>query len=491
MQQPNILLLCADMIGAKHFGCYGNPALITPNVDRLASGGVRFDQAYCAAPPCIPARVCMMTGQYAHTNGKMAHMKMRLDREPTVIPEILSRNGYRTGLVGKTHWWPPADKLGCQDAYITIDNHLSPELGERDAYLGFLKDRGLFEYHADSWEQDKDRLQPDALPPECLKVNWTGDTACRLLESYAKRRSQTGQPFLLFCSFVEPHGSGSVQSELLQRFRDVPLPPIVGREGEHEAKPETQRLAVERWNRGLSEADRDRTRRGVYASLSLVDANIGKILERLTAFGLRDNTYVIFLTDHGDLLFDHGCIEKTFLYDGAVRIPFIVAGPGIPRGESRSHLVSQIDLLPTVLELCGLAEDPRWNIEGRSVRPVIRNPSVCWRSALFCEVEQTVHLNSGAEDEHLVSSSQAKMLRTGPWKYIYTLVGGHIVEEELYHLEHDPDELFNLAATAEHEHRLADFRAEILRWMVATEINRLHPDPISHYAEPSIARRHF
>lgn len=135
MTRPNILLICADMIGAKHFGCYGNGAGITPHIDRLAERGTRFEQAYCACSPCIPARVSMMTGQYAHTHGKPAHIKMALRPAPPLLPEILSRHGYRTGLVGKTHWWPPADTLGCDETYLTIDTHLTPELGDVEVYL--------------------------------------------------------------------------------------------------------------------------------------------------------------------------------------------------------------------------------------------------------------------------------------------------------------------------------------------------------------------
>ena len=144
------------------------------------------------------------------------------------------------------------------------------------------------------------------------------------------------QPFLLACSTVEPHGSGSVQEEFLEQFRDIPLRPIIGREGELEGKPETQRRAVARWGERFADTDKDRVRRGIYASLNLVDHNIGKILDTLDRSGQKENTVVIFLTDHGDLMFDHGCIEKSYLYESAVRIPFVLSGPGIPPGAAHS-----------------------------------------------------------------------------------------------------------------------------------------------------------
>lgn len=498
MRRPNVLLVCCDMIAAKHFGCYGDPAEVTPNVDALAERGVRFDEAHCNCPPCIPARVSMMCGQYAHTHGKTAHILMELQPRPALIPEILSSQGYRTGLVGKTHWWPPTDTLGCDIAHITIDNHRAAyELGDNDAYFQFLRDRGLFDYNESTWEQDKHLLDADNLPFDCLKVNWTGDTTCSLLDTLSGGKV----PFFLYCSFVEPHwsgphGAGSVQTDYLEKFRDIPLRPIISRDGEHDNKPDVQKNTVARLKTIFADRDLDRERRSVYASLSLVDQNIGKIVNKLDQLGVKDNTVVIFLSDHGDLMFDHGCIEKTFLYDSAVRIPLIMAGPGIPQGEERRHLVGQIDLLPTILDLCGIKEDGLL-IDGQSMLPILAAPASEWRKTLFSETEQSVHVLGppGLEEcvplVNPVSSSIAKMLRTGSWKYIYTLVDGHVVAEELYNLDDDPDELYNVAYDSVQTERIIEFRSEMLRWLIATEVNRLHPVPENKYPVPRVDKRYL
>ena len=464
------------MIGARNFGCYGDPEKVTPNVERLAGTGTRFERAYCASPPCIPARVSVMTGKYAHTHGKMAHLKMELSPRPRLLPETLADHGYRTGLVGKTHWWPPADSLGCEKALITIDNHLTPELGNDDAYIRFLRQRNVFDYAVETWETDRHHLDPDNLPDDCLKVNWTGDTACALLEEF----SHDGEPFFLFCSFVEPHGSGGVKREHLAVLRERPLPPIIGEGLAETDKPETQGMAVARWAARSAE-EKERYRRGVYASLSLVDANVGKLMDALDRLGLGENTIVFFLSDHGDLMYDHGCVEKTFLYESAIRIPLVIAGPGIPEAASLDQLVSQIDLLPTVPDLCGIDEIPP-NIEGSSVRPILTDACATWRDTIYCEVEQTVHLKG------LVTSSTAKMLRNDRWKYIYTLVDGGKAEEELYDLQDDPDELCNLAQKHNQQDRIQEYRAALLRWLVATEVNRLHPVPQNHYPVPTVDR---
>ena len=432
MNRPNILLLCADMAGAANFGCYGDKTGLTPSIDRLAAAGITFDRAYCPNPPCIPTRVSMMSGLYGHTHGKVAHIKMDLEPKPALIPEYLSRNGYRTGLVGKTHWWPSTSTLGCDDAFITIDNHLTPELGKNDAYITYLESEGILSYNESTWGQDQKKLQPDSLPFEKLKVNWTGRQACELLELYAK----DAVPFFLFCSFVEPHGAGKAPKDYLEEIKDLEFPPVIGRDGEHDNKPWIQREAVKRWAKSREEIDG--YRQGVYGGIGLVDQNIGKILDTVDALNIAENTVILFLTDHGDLMYDHGCIEKTFLYEQAIRIPFLLSGPGLPAGERRNNLVSQIDLLPTVLDLCS-NDSNSLQIDGRSLMPIVENPDAEWRDTLYAEVDQTFHL------KQLVSSAQAKMARSGPWKYIYTLVDGHVVEEELYNLDVDPHELYNLA----------------------------------------------
>ena len=395
-RQQSILLLCADMASAMHFSCYGGPAGLTPAIDSLAANGIRFTNAYCACPPCIPARVSMMCGQYGHTHGKSAHLKMPLTPQPALLPGILAANGYRTGIVGKTHWWPPDSSLGCRDTFLTIDNAL--------------------------------RNAPEELRSRLEAIRPASD----------HRR--------------------------LRRPRHKPAP---------------QRRAVrELWNRTAHE--KEQYRRDVCNDIAMVDRNIGRILRTVNDLGLGDDLLVLFTTDHGDLMFDHGCIEKTILYERSMRVPFVVSGPGVPSGESRPQLASHVDLLPTVLDCVGIPERRQWNIEGRSLLPVVRDAEEKGREYLYCESDQTLHLR------HLVQSCQSKVVRHRDLKYIYTLVDGRQEYEELYDLAADPEELENLVPYGrlgvEQEH----LRRELLRWLTATELSRLHPVPENHYQVPRI-----
>lgn len=483
-EKPNILFLCADMISAKNFGCYGDKCAVTPNIDSLAENGTVFENAYCACTPCIPARVSMMCGQYARTHGKLVHARMELSPKPDLIPEILSKAGYKTGLVGKTHWWPADFDLGCDEAYITIDNGLTPELEEKDAYIQYLKSKNLFDYNPEGDWSPVDvimRLNPDNLPFEDLKVNWTGSKTIELLEKYAS----DDEPFFLFSSFVEPHTHGCVQKSHMENFKDIDVPPVITRENEFENKPQIQRDYADEV--ALKKRDPLDYRRGVYASTNLVDMNIGKIIEKLNDLRIADNTIIIFTTDHGDLMYDHGMCEKTFLYEGAIKVPMIIKDPRNKSVKRCRKLVSHVDLLPTILSACGIDSWEDMPIEGWNIMDLLSSPDAEWRDAVYCEVGQT-HCRK-------YDSSMIKMIRKGSWKYVYTLVDGYIQDDELYNLDTDPDELYNLKV--ENPEKTRELKDELMRWMVATEANRAHPVAdnarwnIAPYKVPKIAKKHF
>lgn len=461
------------MAAAKHFGCYGGPEGLTPHIDSLAAQGMRFDQAYCAGPPCIPARASMMTGLWPHTHGKSAHIRMPLDPHIVTLPQALGSQGYRTGVVGKTHWWPAADNHGFEEALLTIDRHLTPELGKDDAYIQFLEERGLFHYDPATWKEDLPKLLSSALPEEARKVHWTGAAACGMLERFA----QDNRPFFLFCSFVEPHGGGGITDEDFQAVQDRPFPPRIPPGGK--GKPWFLEQAAAAWEAKRGEGAEDYRRR-VAASLNLVDANVGRVLQRMADLGLAENTVVVFLTDHGDFCHDHGFIEKTIPYEPAVQIPFIMAGPGIVPGETSSKLASQIDLMATLMDYAGAEADAPMG-QGRSLRPLAERQAVPWREAVFCECDATVHLRNAGLN---LQSAQAKMVRQGNWKYIYWLIEGDETAEELYDLAADPDEKENLAAGPAHRARCDELRGRLLDWLIATEADRLKPAPANHYPVP-------
>ena len=474
-RRPNILLISADQIGARHLGCYGNTVQATPHLDALAARGVRFNRAYCASPVCICTRASLYSGQYPHTHGKVAHIRMPLQPRPPLLPEMLSDHGYRTGLVGKTHFWPPADLIGCQEAHLTIDAHLAYELVPHDAYVRFLQEQGVLE------EIGLTTFTPEtcfakaplvrSLPERLHRATWTGDVTCRLLRQFSREPA----PFFLYCSFVEPHGVEPCPPEYEHKFAGKIPPPAVFPE-ELDGKPPLQRMMRNAGNRALERTygdDHELLRRRFYGLVNLVDHNVGKVLSELDGLGLRDDTVVLFLTDHGELLGDYGMYQKCLFYDACARVPLVAAGPGVVAGRICEALVSHVDLMPLILEMAGVARDGLL-LDGRSFVRQLVEPTCTGQAAVFSELFQNQFI-----PEHTLCNT--KMIRTGRWKYVYYSDGPH---DELYDMAADPQETTNLAARPECAGAVRELRDQLLKWLADSEANRLHPTPDSHYMTP-------
>ena len=476
MQRPNILLITADQISAKQLGCYGDVTGATPNLDSLAARGLRFENAYTPSPICIPARASMVTGQYPHTHGKLAHVRMPMEPRPPMLAEILSANGYQTGLVGKTHFHPPDDPLGFQKAQFTIDTVLGYELGLKDGYLQFLQQQGVLDemgitdFSKETFRAYRTRIA--SLPEKIHRASWVGEQSCQQLRAFAKG----AQPFFMHCSFVEPHGPEDCPPKFAEKFKGKTPTPVT-RENELDDKPAVQRTFAENYwkmmQRGYPNIDPEQMRCRFYGLVNLVDKNIGKVMRALDECNLTDSTVVMFLTDHGESLGDHGMWGKAFFYDSCANVPWICAGPNMPSGRSSGALVSLVDLLPTILGLAGISSDAL-QLDGASLWPQLKDPAALGRSAVFSELCQGQCLPPG-------TLCNCKMVRSEQWKYVYYSDGP---EEELYDLANDRDELYNLASDQTQQHQIRHMRDLLLKWLVETEVNRLHPTADSHYPMP-------
>jgi arylsulfatase A-like enzyme len=473
--RPNIVLITADQISAHHLGCYGDPAQATPNLDGLGRKGVRCNQTYCAAPVCIPARASMYSGLYPHTHGKVTHLRMAMQPRPPLLPEVLARHGYRTAIVGKSHFYPPDDPIGCQIAHLTIDALLAYELVPNDAYVRSLEQRGVLdEIGLTEFTPEQCRataLQIRSLPEPLHRATWTGDTGCTVLRQLAER----DEPFFLYCSFVEPHGPEPCPPEYASKFAGKIREPIT-RLDELAEKPPIQRMFRDHYAKMLERnygIDYESMRQRFYGLINLVDHNVGKLLQTLDELGRRGDTVVIFVTDHGESLGDHGMWGKCMFYDSCARVPLLVAGPGVECDQVCDALVSHVDLMPTILEMCGIACEDLL-LDGCSILDLLRDPRRPGQDAVFSELYQNQCLPDGL-------LCNCKMVRSGRWKYVYYT---HESSEELYDLAKDPHELYNLAIGADYRSTLDRFRARLLQWLSETEANRLHPTADSHYPLP-------
>lgn len=340
--RPNVLLITTDTQRCDTLRCMGNPHAISPHIDRLAADGVMFSDAYTAAPVCLPARCSLLTGVHTHVHGAIENGITPREYLP-VFPNLLREAGYKTILVGKSH----VETL--QPAYDRICGIVGEKGNqEPDPYTAFLATLG----HRQDGNHD---ALPDGPHMESFLVDQT-------IEAIRATRAETDAPFFAHCSLLSPHGPVDPPAPWDTLYDDVPLPEINVQPGETDEHPHLLRdvfrlreHSAEFYDNGVPDrAGIDAFRRAYYGLAAFCDAQIGRLLAWLDASGLRQSTLVIFTSDHGTQMFDHGFDNKHCYFDASWRIPFILRLPGtLPAGETRT-MASWIDIAPTILAAAGL-----------------------------------------------------------------------------------------------------------------------------------------
>lgn len=472
--RPNVLLITTDQQRTDSLSCYGSTFTATPHLDRLAAEGVRFDRAYCANPVCTPARASIFTGRYLSRHGAW-NVGMSVPDDEVMLSHRLREVGYRTHYVGKMHFqafggsaaqsrescgqWEQLYPAFCGPYYgfETIEialGHVTYGLAghygawvrsqvSAEEFSAYHKARTdaehLFGGEAYDWD----------LPVRLHNSVWTADRAIDFLEREGGR-----QPFLLAVGFQDPHHPHAVPRDFPDRVapEEVPLPDFTP--GELDDKPPFFRLAHEgRWPesgligdfaiagqwmgpelqyadfRQVTETEARRGRAHYYTMVRLIDREMGRVLRALDRLGLGENTLVIFTTDHGELLGDHGLWMKGPLpYEQLVRIPMILRWPaGFAGGRSTDALFSQVDLVPTVLAAVGLPLPEA--LEGRAALPFLRGETESVREEALIEC---VDDPEGIRSKTLVTA-----------RHKLTWYAGQDYGE-LYDLETDPREKVNL-----------------------------------------------
>jgi arylsulfatase A-like enzyme len=428
--RPNIVWICADDFTPDVCGAYGNRVVRTPNLDRLASEGMRFDRAFCTCPLSTPSRQSFWTGRYPRSIGVTLSRTPLPDDEVT-LPDILRRSGYEVAAFGKTHYyWPRRHEFDiCVDwaeyvAWLSSKGGLSFPVSS--AVLGTWRP---FHDPARVW------LNSDCLPYAETDADMLGTfLASRAAQHLEGKRTR---PFFFYVSFYETHSPFWFPVEY--RGRHDPRSfrvPSVGPEDKSRLPPVF---------RELTEADKQGIMAAYATSAEFLDKNVGLVLGALDRSGHAEDTLVIFTSDHGYLLGQHGRFEKHCCYEPAVRAALLMRFPEwIRPGQATSALVELIDLVPTILELCG--ESAPGNLHGRSLTSLLRDQTSVHREHVIAEY----------------ADNEEAMIRTERWKLIYCAGSrrrrdGYALEEpagepsvQLYDLDNDPDETINLAGQAKH-----------------------------------------
>jgi arylsulfatase len=417
--RPNIVLIITDHFRGDCLSRLGHPVAETPHLDGMSANGAAFTRAYSPCPSCCPARRTLMTGQTPATQGMVGYQdNVPWDYDVTMAGE-LTRAGYQSINIGKTHFSPRRLHLGFEQL-ITPDDHAT----WLDRQPGVLGEKFAHGVDSNSWMG-----RPNHLPEMLMEENWFVDQGRQFLE----RRDPT-RPFFASLSFNGPHPPWCPPQVYYDQFvdRDMPGTVIGDWAGRHADEAEYP-MDVNAWRGRVPDHVMHRARVAYFAYLAYLDAQIGRFL-RLLRTGGHGETFVLFTSDHGEMLGDHHLWRKTYAYEASARVPFLVSCPASldPKiNREIDNLAGWEDIMPTFLDVAG-APIPD-TVEGRSVLPLLRGETDGWRETYHGEHSPCYHPENANQ-----------FLTDETWKFIWNPING---EEQLFNLKSDPNECVNLAAS--------------------------------------------
>ncbi len=434
----NVLLLVSDDCRAV-LGCYGQPAR-TPNIDRLAAKGLRFERAYCQYPLCNPSRASFLTGVRPDTTKVYENATQFRQNIPEVVtlPQLFKNHGYFVARVGKLYHYGVPKQIGTNglDDPISWEQVVNPRGRDCDdedkIYSIIAGEKARVAVGRGNYGGTLSWLAADGIDEEQTDGKIARE-ACRLL------RQNKDRPFFLAVGFFRPHTPYVSPKRYFGIYPPDKITLAGSLAGDREGKPATA-LTVFPPHYGMDEGLQRTVTQAYYASVSFMDAQFGLVLDELARQGLAENTVVAFISDHGYHLGEHGMWQKQSVYEESARVPMIIAAPGMKAaGRSTRKLAELVDLYPTLAEVCGLTS-PR-QLEGTSLGPLLDNPDRPWKKAAFTQVVHRVR--SGASRPRNKGTVMGRSVRTE--RYRYTEWGEGAQGVELYDHQTDPYELHNLA----------------------------------------------
>jgi choline-sulfatase len=444
----NFLIVIADQLSPRSLPAYGNPVVRAPAISGLAEAGVVFEHAYCNFPLCAPSRASFMTGRLASQLAVYDNASELAASIPT-LAHRLRAIGYRTCLAGKMHFIGPDQLHG-------FETRLTPDI--YPAGLHWIPDweRPLSERF--EWYHDMSSVYDAGASEASLQGEYDELVASRSVQAiFDMARSTDGRPFLLTVSFSQPHDPWEAPAQYWNLYQGVAIDaPRVGYIADDRVDPHTRRVRDMCGALGVAVPEDVllNARRGHYASISCVDQKVQELLDALDATGQRDDTLVVFMADHGEMLGERGDWYKMSFFEPSAAVPLIFNAPRHMAPRRIGATVSLLDLAPTLLDLAGANTDE--DLEGASLAGILGGSEARDRPLL---------------GEYLAEGAVAPvvMIRRGPLKFIHSPAD----PDMLFDLERDPDELQNVAAEPAYAAEVRSFRDEAARrWDLA----RLHED---------------
>ena len=472
--KPNIVFIVADDLGYRELGCFGQKLIRTPNLDELAKQGMRLTQHYSGNAVCAPSRCVLMTGKHpGHAYIRSNKSTPPEGQEPipdseVTLAELMREQGYVTGAFGKWGLGGPEstgeplkqgiDRFFGYNCQGHAHSYFPSYLWSDEARIELRNDppvpghaslaKGADPSDPRSYDQFKGKdYAPDRINEQALKFI----------------RDNKDRPFFLYYPTIIPHVALHVPDEELKPYLELGWkdPPFTRGKGYGYTPHFTPRAAYA-------------------AMISRMDRYVGNVLKLLDELELADNTIVVFSSDHGDQLLEHGLMGKNCFFEASVRVPFMIRFPRRVRPGQYQELVESVDLLPTLLELAGLSEP--YSSQGRSLVGLISTDGGDYvpREAVFSENVIPEVITGGRQDFEFIKGQgirgirhpDAKMVRTRRWKFIYYPEG----YAELYDLESDPRERTNLAEHPEYREQIHAMKDRLLHWLTtADEADQIAP----------------
>ena len=437
MKPTNLLIIMSDEHTRAVTGCYGHNIVKTPNLDRLAAGGARYDAAYTTCPVCVPARASFATGKYVH---QTEHWDNAIAFDGTIPSwhSLLRERGHHTVSIGKLHFRSGDDDNGFSDEQIAM--HIIDGKGDM---MGWIRDDSMPK------RGGAYKMARMAGPGESVYTTYDREIAARA-QVWLREEAQkhTDKPWVLFVSLVCPHFPLTAPPEMYYHYLDgeLPLPKL------YEERHKKQHPYIEDY-RGAFAYDEHfhnldevkRAQAGYLGLCSFLDFNVGNILSALDDAGLGDTTRVMYTSDHGDNNGARGLWGKSTMYEEAAAVPLILSGPDIPAGKVVKTPVSFVDMYSFIIDCVGAHDDETMSAD---------HPGINVAEYLSGEDETKIAFS---EYHGMGSKTAAFLVRRGPWKLVHYVA----YEPQLFNLDDDPEELNDLAADPAMQPLIAELRAAL------------------------------
>ncbi|MEJ7828843.1 MAG: sulfatase [Segetibacter sp.] len=424
----NVLFIASDDLN-NDMHCYGNRLVKTPNLDRLVARGVRFDRAYNQYPLCAPSRASMLTG-FRPDVTKVADLETRFREalpNAVTLPQFFKNNGYNSGRMGKIfHYGVPKDigTNGVDDSLSWTErrNPIGRDKTEEKLIINLTPKRGLGSSLSYLPADGTDEEQTD------------GMVATKAIDMMTKNKNN---PFFLAVGFFRPHCPYVAPKKYFDMYSPEEITLPMEKVNDWDDIPEVAKYTNPlHW--GLDVGQRKEALRAYYASITFMDAQVCRLLGALEKLGLADNTIIVFWSDHGYSVGQHGQWMKENLFESAARIPLIIAVPEVTKGKPSGRIVELLDVYPTLAELCKLK--PPATLQGKSLIPLLRNPMASWDRPAYTQIDKRKFPGKRAPE---LKNAFGRSVRTERWRYTEWDEGKEGVE--LYDYQTDPNEFTNLA----------------------------------------------